>query len=117
MGAFFYRNSVTETKRYVELTGPTAAAVRRGTGKTSARPARSQSSSPLPQHQAPRTEIAQGHCLSCPPQQPGSFEILAGLLPDCRLSGCYLASRLEPVCKWVTSRDNALSRLSAAGGG
>ena len=41
--------------------------------------ARSQPPSPLSQHLAARTEIVQGHsCLSCPPQQPGSFEILAG---------------------------------------
>jgi hypothetical protein len=50
--------------------------------------ARSQSPSPLPQCLDSRTEIVQGHsCLSCPPQQPGSLEILAGLLPDCRQLG------------------------------
>ena len=41
--------------------------------------------SPLSQCLDSRTEIAQGHfCMSCPPQQPGSLEILAALLPDCR---------------------------------
>jgi|SRR5882762_9291999 hypothetical protein len=44
--------------------------------------ARSQSPSPLPQHLAPRTGVGlewdRHSCLSCPPQQPGSFEILAG---------------------------------------
>src|SRR5579864_243070 len=42
--------------------------------------ARPQSPSPLPQHLAPRTAVMwSGHsCLSCPPQQPGSFKILAG---------------------------------------
>jgi hypothetical protein len=62
LDALFYRNNITENWRCVELTGPTgaphAAAVHCRPREASAIATRPQPPSPLPQHLAPRTEIA-----------------------------------------------------------
>jgi hypothetical protein len=90
---------------------------------TAASFARSQPPSPLPQCLDSRTEIVRGHsCLSCPPQQPRSFEILAALLPDCLPPGRWpnhsiqaRSSVLNPTGEPISSGLPVIGSRSATG--